>query len=93
MRALVERRACFCVRLFTNSFSCQETKIWRAAFQPGSHVVASCGGSYVCLIDCDAGKVLLKYKLLDEDFYSVAWSNMKVAGRTHCGLEQTKIET
>ena len=44
--------------------------------------MASCGGNYVCLIDCDSGKVVLKYKLLDEDFYSVAWSNMKVAGET-----------
>ena len=35
----------------------KETKIWRAAFRPGSHTLATCGGNYVCLIDCAAAKV------------------------------------
>jgi len=57
----------------------KETKIWRAAFRPGSSILATCGGNYVCIIDCDTGQVKMKYKLLEEDFYSVAWANMKVA--------------
>ena len=68
------------VRVLAVFYHFQETKIWRAAFRPGSSILATCGGNYVCIIDCDTGQVKMKYKLLEEDFYSVAWANMKVAG-------------
>eukprot|EP00047_Mylnosiga_fluctuans_P010952 m.18834 g.18834 ORF g.18834 m.18834 type:complete len:777 (+) comp3376_c0_seq1:40-2370(+) len=53
------------------------THVWACAFAPhvyGEHVVATCGGNAVCLIDAALGKVLMKYTHLDEDFYCVAWT-------------------
>ncbi|XP_030041722.1 leucine-rich repeat and WD repeat-containing protein 1 [Microcaecilia unicolor] len=59
-----------------------KTQLWSCAFQPclgdsfgkESVTVATCGGDSVCVIDCETGKVLKKYKVAKEEFFSVAWT-------------------
>ncbi|XP_029468476.1 leucine-rich repeat and WD repeat-containing protein 1 isoform X2 [Rhinatrema bivittatum] len=69
--------------------SCEDfkTQLWACAFQPHLEdasgkesserlfaTVATCGGDSVCVIDCETGKVLKKYKVAGEEFFSVAWT-------------------
>ncbi|XP_063060052.1 leucine-rich repeat and WD repeat-containing protein 1 [Engraulis encrasicolus] len=57
-----------------------KTQLWACAFEPaadsteGESTVATCGGESICLIDCEMGTVLKKYKVPGEEFYSLAWS-------------------
>ncbi|CAC5421841.1 unnamed protein product [Mytilus coruscus] len=60
-----------------------QTKVWRCAFKPtnkdkGSRLLATCGGQNVCLIDCQTGIVMKRYKdsSKEEDFYALAWSTI-----------------
>ncbi|VDP86301.1 unnamed protein product [Echinostoma caproni] len=50
-----------------------ETKVWRCLFEPNplrpeetTHVVATCGGECVCLINCETGKVMKRFKHMEE---------------------------
>ncbi|XP_043996270.1 leucine-rich repeat and WD repeat-containing protein 1 isoform X1 [Gambusia affinis] len=58
------------------------TQLWACAFQPqsessaGSRLVATCGGHSVCVIDCETGKVMKKYKVPGEEFFSLAWTTV-----------------
>ncbi|XP_029925685.1 leucine-rich repeat and WD repeat-containing protein 1 isoform X2 [Myripristis murdjan] len=62
------------------------TQLWACAFQPpldhrhdgvgGSRLVATCGGDSLCLIDCETGMVMKKYKVSGEEFFSLAWSTV-----------------
>uniref|UniRef100_A0A674N4T4 Leucine-rich repeat and WD repeat-containing protein 1 n=1 Tax=Takifugu rubripes TaxID=31033 RepID=A0A674N4T4_TAKRU len=67
--------------------SCDDfsTQLWSCSFQPqeGSELsvfsgglVATCGGDTLCLIDCDSGMVMKKYKVAGEEFFSLAWSTV-----------------
>ncbi|XP_021507172.1 leucine-rich repeat and WD repeat-containing protein 1 isoform X1 [Meriones unguiculatus] len=65
-----------------------ETQLWACAFEPAreeghsgatSQTVATCGGETVCVIDCQTGLVLHKYKVPGEEFFSVAWTALMVA--------------
>ncbi|KAL0605525.1 Leucine-rich repeat and WD repeat-containing protein 1 [Plecturocebus cupreus] len=61
-----------------------ETQLWACAFEPAfeegaaSQTVATCGGEAVCVIDCQTGIVLHKYKVPGEEFFSVAWTALMV---------------
>ncbi|XP_025281682.1 leucine-rich repeat and WD repeat-containing protein 1 isoform X2 [Canis lupus baileyi] len=64
-----------------------ETQLWACAFEPAweegqagatSQTVATCGGEAVCVIDCQTGIVLHKYKAPGEEFFSVAWTALTV---------------
>ncbi|XP_016002008.2 leucine-rich repeat and WD repeat-containing protein 1 [Rousettus aegyptiacus] len=64
-----------------------ETQLWACAFEPAweeghagatSQTVATCGGEAVCVIDCQTGIVLHKYKTPGEEFFSVAWTSLTV---------------
>ncbi|XP_037669659.1 leucine-rich repeat and WD repeat-containing protein 1 isoform X2 [Choloepus didactylus] len=64
-----------------------ETQLWACAFEPAweeghsratSQTVATCGGEAVCVIDCQTGIVLHKYKVPGEEFFSVAWTALTV---------------
>lgn len=61
-----------------------DTQLWACAFEPSweegamSQTVATCGGEAVCVIDCQTGIVLHKYKALGEEFFSVAWTSVMV---------------
>ncbi|KAM4726621.1 leucine-rich repeat and WD repeat-containing protein 1 [Anableps anableps] len=58
------------------------TQLWACAFQPlsvssgESCLVATCGGDSICVIDCETGKVMKKYKVPGEEFFSLAWSTV-----------------
>ncbi|XP_017275394.1 leucine-rich repeat and WD repeat-containing protein 1 isoform X2 [Kryptolebias marmoratus] len=61
------------------------TQLWACAFQPfpdssgsggESRLVATCGGDSVCVIDCETGMVMKKYKVQGEEFFSLAWSTV-----------------
>ncbi|CAN9501095.1 unnamed protein product [Ophioblennius macclurei] len=55
------------------------TQLWACAFQPlsaGSQLVATCGGDSLCVIDCEAGMVMKKYKVPGEEFFSLAWTSL-----------------
>ncbi|XP_076334694.1 leucine-rich repeat and WD repeat-containing protein 1-like isoform X2 [Tachypleus tridentatus] len=67
-----------------------ETQVWRSAFEPDvfnkgslTTIVATCGGNLVCLIDCESGRVIKRYKHLNpqEDFYTLCWTSVDT-GRT-----------
>ncbi|XP_023794916.1 leucine-rich repeat and WD repeat-containing protein 1 [Cyanistes caeruleus] len=66
-----------------------KTQLWSGVFEPvldsgarkdpivsSSRTVATCGGESVCLIDCETGTVLKKYKVATEEFFSVAWTTL-----------------
>ncbi|KAJ8266533.1 hypothetical protein GJAV_G00131530 [Gymnothorax javanicus] len=62
------------------------TQLWACAFEPvldscdqKSRVVATCGGESVCLIDCETGHVLKKYKVPGEEFFTLAWSSVTMS--------------
>ncbi|XP_076996986.1 leucine-rich repeat and WD repeat-containing protein 1 isoform X2 [Tamandua tetradactyla] len=64
-----------------------QTQLWACAFEPAweeghsgatSQTVATCGGEAVCVIDCQTGIVLHKYKVPGEEFFSVAWTALTV---------------
>ncbi|KAL1768714.1 leucine-rich repeat and WD repeat-containing protein 1 [Sigmodon hispidus] len=64
-----------------------ETQLWACAYEPAreegpsgatSQTVATCGGEAVCVIDCQTGIVLHKYKVPGEEFFSVAWTALTV---------------
>ncbi|XP_031288534.1 leucine-rich repeat and WD repeat-containing protein 1 isoform X1 [Camelus dromedarius] len=64
-----------------------DTQLWACAFEPAweegqagatSQTVATCGGEAVCVIDCQTGMVLHKYKAPGEEFFSVAWTALMV---------------
>ncbi|XP_033954662.1 leucine-rich repeat and WD repeat-containing protein 1 [Pseudochaenichthys georgianus] len=58
------------------------TQLWACAFQPqtetgsGSRLAATCGGDSLCVIDCETGMVMKKYKVSGEEFFSLAWSTV-----------------
>ncbi|CAJ0941856.1 unnamed protein product [Ranitomeya imitator] len=57
------------------------TQLWSCAFEPSfdstsSKVIATCGGGSVCVIDCETGKVLKKYKVPGEEFFALAWTTL-----------------
>ncbi|XP_029957083.1 leucine-rich repeat and WD repeat-containing protein 1 [Salarias fasciatus] len=61
------------------------TQLWACAFQPppassdgggGGRLVATCGGDSLCVIDCEAGMVMKKYKVPGEEFFTLAWSTV-----------------
>ncbi|KAI3373949.1 hypothetical protein L3Q82_022520, partial [Scortum barcoo] len=74
------------------------TQLWACAFQPvpdstggGSQLVATCGGDSLCLIDCETGMVMKKYKVPGEEFFSLAWSTVLMlrgggASAQHCSI-------
>ncbi|KAK6473478.1 leucine-rich repeat and WD repeat-containing protein 1 [Huso huso] len=73
------------------------TQLWACAFEPridssgGSRGHSSLdsghlGGESVCIIDCETGSVLNKYKVSGEEFFCLAWSMMTLLtgdGRGH----------
>ncbi|XP_069427371.1 leucine-rich repeat and WD repeat-containing protein 1 isoform X4 [Ovis canadensis] len=74
-----------------NSPSDLRTQLWACAFEPAwdegqagatSQTVATCGGEAVCVIDCQTGIVLHKYKVPGEEFFSVAWTTLTVVTQT-----------
>ncbi|XP_029303605.1 leucine-rich repeat and WD repeat-containing protein 1 isoform X2 [Cottoperca gobio] len=75
------------------------TQLWACAFQPlpdstgggGGRLVATCGGDSVCVIDCETGMVMKKYKVPGEEFFSLAWSTVLMsrgggASAQHCSV-------
>ncbi|NXN11939.1 LRWD1 protein, partial [Indicator maculatus] len=69
-----------------------KTQLWSGVFEPlldsgakkdpvvsSSRTVATCGGESVCLIDCETGTVLKKYKVATEEFFSMAWTTLTMA--------------
>ncbi|XP_069082803.1 leucine-rich repeat and WD repeat-containing protein 1 isoform X2 [Pleurodeles waltl] len=63
------------------------TQLWACAFEPSldcssgegtrsSRTVATCGGESVCIIDCETGHVLKKYKVSGEEFFTLAWTSL-----------------
>ncbi|XP_028277312.1 leucine-rich repeat and WD repeat-containing protein 1 [Parambassis ranga] len=76
------------------------TQLWACAFQPvpdssgsagGSRLVATCGGESLCVIDCETGMVMKKYKVPGEEFFSLAWSTVLMsrgnnASAQHCSI-------
>ncbi|XP_006889860.1 PREDICTED: leucine-rich repeat and WD repeat-containing protein 1 [Elephantulus edwardii] len=74
-----------------NSRQDLQTQLWACAFEPAwneghsgasSQTVATCGGEAVCVIDCQLGIVLYKYKVPGEEFFSVAWTAVTVVTQT-----------
>ncbi len=66
-----------------------QTQIWEVVFEPDPHNadrttsrVATCGRNSICIIDVNTGTVLMKYKHkeLKENFYTLAWTTLKLGG-------------
>eukprot|EP00095_Tigriopus_kingsejongensis_P006498 maker-scaffold676_size113663-snap-gene-0.33 protein:Tk06498 transcript:maker-scaffold676_size113663-snap-gene-0.33-mRNA-1 annotation:"leucine-rich repeat and wd repeat-containing protein 1" len=66
-----------------------QTQIWEVVFEPDAQnsdktttLVATCGGNSICIIDVNAGTVLMKYKHKDlkENFYTLAWTTLNLEG-------------
>ncbi|XP_055995533.1 leucine-rich repeat and WD repeat-containing protein 1-like isoform X2 [Ostrea edulis] len=63
------------------------TKVWKCAFEPRiedpnktTNMLATCGGQKVCLIDCNTGKVMKRYRDDNkyECFYTLAWTTVQL---------------
>ncbi|XP_010869188.2 leucine-rich repeat and WD repeat-containing protein 1 [Esox lucius] len=77
------------------------TQLWACAFQPlldncgdvkgETRIVATCGGESICLIDCDTGLVMKKYKVPGEEFFSLAWSTVLMSREGNGGLRPCRI--
>ncbi|XP_053313114.1 leucine-rich repeat and WD repeat-containing protein 1 [Spea bombifrons] len=69
----------------SNSSDDFSTQLWACAFEPALDnslsKVASCGGDSVCVTDCDTGKVLKKYKVTGEEFFTLAWSTLTMINK------------
>ncbi|VDL94988.1 unnamed protein product [Schistocephalus solidus] len=70
-----------------------ETKVWRCLFEPNpmrpeetTHIVATCGGECVCLINCETGKVMKRFKHMEEEFYTIAWTTVEVEGNKRTNI-------
>ncbi|XP_076130420.1 leucine-rich repeat and WD repeat-containing protein 1 [Alosa pseudoharengus] len=76
-----------------------KTQLWACAFEPAANksdggnlesTVATCGGESVCVIDCETGSVLKKYKVPGEEFFSLAWSTLLMSLKNsmprHCSI-------
>lgn len=60
-----------------------KTQVWKAAFEPDiispgrtTNIVATCGGNIICLIDCQYGKIIKRYKHpnLTEELFTLDWT-------------------
>ncbi|KAI5089429.1 leucine-rich repeat and WD repeat-containing protein 1 [Silurus meridionalis] len=69
------------------------TQLWACAFEPAhnnsnadawSQSVATCGGETVCVIDCESGHVIKKYKVPGEEFFTLAWTTVLMAREGGC---------
>ncbi|MCI4394547.1 hypothetical protein PGIGA_G00170040 [Pangasianodon gigas] len=69
------------------------TQLWACAFEPThnnsnagawAQSVATCGGETVCVIDCESGHVLKKYKVPGEEFFTLAWTTVLMAREGGC---------
>ncbi|KAF5898332.1 leucine-rich repeat and WD repeat-containing protein 1 isoform X1 [Clarias magur] len=61
------------------------TQLWACAFESThdkssawAQSVATCGGETVCVIDCESGHVLKKYKVPSEEFFTLAWTTVSM---------------
>uniref|UniRef100_A0A6I8SU07 Leucine-rich repeat and WD repeat-containing protein 1 n=1 Tax=Xenopus tropicalis TaxID=8364 RepID=A0A6I8SU07_XENTR len=68
--------------------SCEDfkTQLWACAFEPildssSPKAVATCGGDSVCIIDCETGKVMKKYKVTGEEFFTLVWTTLTMIGK------------
>ncbi|XP_071945443.1 leucine-rich repeat and WD repeat-containing protein 1-like [Antedon mediterranea] len=70
-----------------NNPSDDSRNVWKCAFEPdpenpqnSTSTVATCGGNSVCLIDCESGKVMKRYKHenVEEEFYCLAWTTLEM---------------
>ena len=77
-------------------------QIWRCAFEPDPEngtkwtgIVATCGGSYICLIDSHKGECKAKLLQHEDQYFDVLWSTVQfsdgvntnvlaAAGSYHC---------
>ncbi|XP_078338442.1 leucine-rich repeat and WD repeat-containing protein 1-like isoform X2 [Crassostrea virginica] len=71
----------------SNDPSDEVTKVWRCAFEPSTedpdkttNMLATCGGQTVCLIDCNTGKMMKRFKDNNkyECFYTMAWTTVQL---------------
>ncbi|KAL7838495.1 hypothetical protein AOLI_G00268990 [Acnodon oligacanthus] len=69
------------------------TQLWACAFEPIQDssdasgwvwTVATCGGESVCVIDCESGHVLKKYKVPGEEFFTLAWTTLLMSRERGC---------
>uniref|UniRef100_A0A4W5JRB3 Leucine-rich repeat and WD repeat-containing protein 1 n=1 Tax=Hucho hucho TaxID=62062 RepID=A0A4W5JRB3_9TELE len=77
------------------------TQLWACSFQPkldyngdvngATRIVATCGGESVCLIDCETGLVMKKYKVPGEEFFSLAWSTVLMSLEGNVGMRPCSI--
>ncbi|XP_029556135.1 leucine-rich repeat and WD repeat-containing protein 1 [Salmo trutta] len=77
------------------------TQLWACSFQPlqdyygdvngATRIVATCGGESVCLIDCETGLVMKKYKVPGEDFFSLAWSTVLMSRKGNVAMRPCSI--
>ncbi|XP_026183465.1 leucine-rich repeat and WD repeat-containing protein 1 [Mastacembelus armatus] len=76
------------------------TQLWACAFQPllgttgsggESRMVATCGGDSLCIIDCETGMVMKKYKVPGEEFFSLAWSTVLMSRGSGASAQQCII--
>ncbi|NP_001086115.1 leucine-rich repeat and WD repeat-containing protein 1 [Xenopus laevis] len=68
--------------------SCEDfkTQLWACAFEPNldsscPKAVATCGGDSICIIDCETGKVMKKYKVTGEEFFTLVWTTLTMIGK------------
>ncbi|XP_027841603.1 leucine-rich repeat and WD repeat-containing protein 1-like [Aphis gossypii] len=77
------------------------TQVWYAAFEPSrkSHLVATCGGNKVCVIDVKTGVVEFRYTYSKGLLYTLSWStacpsnNILATGGTNCTIVLIDLKT
>lgn len=61
-------------------------QIWRCAFEPNpdnadkwTGIVATCGGSYICLIDAHKGECKAKLLQHEDQYFDILWTTHRFA--------------
>ncbi|ESO07939.1 hypothetical protein HELRODRAFT_190818 [Helobdella robusta] len=61
------------------------TNVWGCSMEPDPHdpakttgIVATCGGTMVCLIDCSSGQVVKRFEHHKEQFFCLAWTTVEL---------------
>lgn len=69
------------------------TKIWRCAFEPDvddnekwTGIVATCGGSYICLIDTHKGECKAKLLQHEDQYFDVLWCTVQFADKVNTNV-------
>jgi len=69
------------------------SQIWRCAFEPDPEsseewtgMVATCGGSYICLVDVEDGSCKVKLLQDEDQYFDVLWTTVQFSDKANTNV-------